>query len=380
MNCRVLTLALVLVSLTTCWSSQAHAHKPSDSYLHLRVVGRNIEGQWDVALRDLEYAIGLDANLDGKITWGELRARHGAIATYVLSRLDVIADEIPCASTVTNHLVDYHTDGAYAVLRFDARCPDVPQILTLKYQLFAALDPQHRGILRLDFQGSTRTAIFGPDHATQRFELERADPWRQFLTFLREGVWHIWIGFDHVLFLIALLLPSVLCRENDKWEPVEKFRPALWNVFRIVTAFTLAHSITLSLAALGIVNLPSRLVESAIAGSIVIGALNNVYPVVLKRLWLVAFVFGLLHGFGFASVLADLGLPQGALVIALVGFNVGVEVGQLAIVAIFVPFAFALRGAWIYRRLVLAGGSLAITLVAAIWMAERMFNFKVLPI
>jgi hypothetical protein len=193
-------------------------------------------------------------------------------------------------------------------------------------------------------------------------------------------VWHIWIGFDHILFLIALLLPSVLRREGNKWKPAGKLRSALWNVFRIVTAFTLAHSITLSLAAWGVVSLPSPLVESAIAGSIVIGAFNNVYPVVRQRLWLVAFAFGLVHGFGFASVLADLGLPQGALLIALVGFNVGVEVGQIIIVSLFVPLAFAVRGTRIYRRLALTGGSLAIALMATVWMAERMFNFKVLPV
>jgi hypothetical protein len=371
------TLALWLIAVAIC---PAHAHKPSDSYLTLTAGNRRIDAQWDIALRDLEYAIGLDANDDGRITWGELRARQAAIASYALSRLEIAADDAGCASNVKDYLVDYHTDGAYAVLRFDVGCPGAPTSLTITYNLFADLDPQHRGILRLDYEGETRTAIFGPNNPTQRFELGAASAWVQFLTFLREGVWHIWIGFDHILFLIALLLPSVLHREGPRWQAQRAFRPAFWNVVKIVTAFTLAHSITLSLAALEVINLPSRVVESAIAGSIVVGALNNVYPVVLKRLWLVAFTFGLLHGFGFASVLADLGLPRGALLTALVGFNLGVEIGQLAIVVIFVPIAFALRGAWIYKRLVLLGGSLTITMVATIWMAERAFNFKVLPV
>ncbi len=110
------------------------------------------------------------------------------------------------------------------------------------------------------------------------------------------------------------------------------------------------------------------------------GALNNVYPLVLKRLWLVAFGFGLLHGFGFASVLADLELPRDALLLSLVGFNLGVEVGQVVIVAAFVPLAFLMRRTWMYRRLVLMGGSLTIALLASIWMAERVFNFKLLPV
>ena len=115
-------------------------------------------------------------------------------------------------------------------------------------------------------------------------------------------------------------------------------------MFKVVTAFTVAHSITLSLAALGVISLPSRLVESAIAASVVLAALNNVCPVVYGGRWIIAFCFGLIHGFGFASVLTDLGLPQDSLLLALVAFNLGVELGQLAIVAVFLPIAYALRG------------------------------------
>ena len=116
----------------------------------------------------------------------------------------------------------------------------------------------------------------------------------------------------------------------------------------------------------------------AIALSVLLAALNNLRPVVTERRWAVAFAFGLIHGFGFASVLADLGLPQGALLLALVGFNLGVEIGQLAIVAAFLPVAYALRARWVYRRLVFAGGSAAVALVAAVWLVERVFNLKLL--
>jgi hypothetical protein len=152
-----------------------------------------------------------------------------------------------------------------------------------------------------------------------------------------------------------------------------------WEVLRIVTAFTIAHSITLSLAALSVVSLPSRLVESTIALSVVLAALNNLKPVVAGRRWAVAFGFGLIHGFGFASVLADLGLPRDALVLALVGFNLGVEAGQLAIVGLFLPVAYGLRRTWVYRRMIFAGGSALIALLAAVWMAERVFALKLLP-
>ena len=173
-----------------------------------------------------------------------------------------------------------------------------------------------------------------------------------------EGAFHIWIGYDHILFLLSLLLPAVLIfsrvnlmngKRVTDIQPAPSFLAALKEVLKVVTAFTLAHSITLSLAALGVVSLPSRWVESAIAASIIVAAVQNIRGVVDSKRWVMAFGFGLIHGFGFASVLADLGLPQNALITALVGFNVGIEGGQLAIVAVFLPLAFWLRKTKFYQ-------------------------------
>jgi len=145
-----------------------------------------------------------------------------------------------------------------------------------------------------------------------------------------------------------------------------------------VTAFTVAHSITLTLAALSIVALPSRWVESGIALSVVLAALNNLFPIVANGRWMAAFGFGLLHGFGFAGALQDLGLPTGSLALSLAAFNLGVESGQLAIVLVFLPLAFALRSTWTYRRLVFAGGSVAIAAIASVWLVERAFDVPLL--
>ena len=142
-------------------------------------------------------------------------------------------------------------------------------------------------------------------------------------------------------------------------------------------SFTVAHSITLSLAALGMVSLPSRLVESVIAASVVFAAAGNLRPGLPRSRWPMAFGFGLIHGFGFASVLADLGLPEGALVIALVGFNVGVELGQIAIVGALLPLGYLLGKTRFPRRGVLVGGSVLIGLVALVWFAERAFNLTI---
>ena len=359
--------------------SQAQAHKPSDSYLNLRVDDRSISGQWDIALRDLDFALGLDANGDAEITWAEVKAKHKDIAAYAFARLQLSTGDAACPIEVSEHLIDDHTDGAYAVMRFRADCPARIEKLQARYSLFHEIDPQHKGLLRLEFQGASNAAIFSPESARQEFIMAEPDKVGQFLDYGREGVWHIWIGFDHILFLLALLLPAVVVREHKTWQGVQAFRPAFWSVLRIVTAFTVAHSITLTLATLGLVSLPSRWVESTIAASVVIAALNNVYPIFRERRWMMAFLFGLIHGFGFATVLADLGLPRDALVLALIGFNLGVETGQLAIVAVFLPCAFLLRHTPLYRRLVLTGGSLLIALLACVWLAERLFDLKLLP-
>lgn len=367
---------LILLSFA---SVSVWAHKPSDSYLTLKVDEAVISGQWDIALRDLDYAIGLDANNDGEITWGEVKARHNAIVAYALPRLQIKRDGVACENKVEEHLVDNHSDGAYTVMRFAADCPNKSGNIEISYSLFAEIDPQHKGLLNFIVQGETRTAIFSPDKATQTFDLKVASKWQQFSDYVVHGMHHIWKGFDHILFLLSLLLPAVLVLVDKKWQPTTSVRAAFIDVLKIVTAFTLAHSITLTLATLGFVSLPSRFVESTIAASIILAAANNVWPVFQGKRWMVAFFFGLIHGFGFASVLADLGLPQGALILALVGFNLGVEIGQLAIVGVFLPVAYAARRTWVYQRVIFIAGSLIIVALAGTWLIERAFNVSILP-
>jgi hypothetical protein len=374
-------LRLALLLVLGCAAIPAAAHKPSDSYLALRVDGNHIEGQWDIALRDLDDAIGLDGDGDGSLTWDELRARHGAIAAYALARLK-LADGAgkPCPLTALGQQVDRHTDGAYSVLRFSADCAasgNAPlPALRIHYRAFADIDPQHKGLLRLQHGGTVHTAIFGAGQAEQAIAFAAPSPWTGFSAYVRHGAWHIWIGYDHILFLLSLLLPAVLVRGNGGWRATPALRPALADVVKTVTAFTAAHSITLSAAALGLLAPPARWVESAIAASVIAAALNNVFPLVQGRRWLLACGFGLLHGFGFAGVLADLGLPNGARALALAGFNLGVELGQLAIVALFVPLAWHARASRWYPRLALHGGSVAIALLAAVWLAERALDLR----
>ena len=367
--------ALLLFALWTA-PKPALAHKASDSYLTLTRAGSDssaISGRWDIALRDVDNAITLDTNGDGDISWGEVRAKHRAIADYALSRLAIESNGASCNIASGEQLIDQHSDGAYTVLRFSGNCPR-PGALTVDYRLLFDIDPQHRGLLQYVEAGAASSVIFGVDSHRQSIGGAAAGPFEQFRQYVRDGIWHIWLGFDHILFLLSLLLPAVLLRRGHAWLPATSFGAVAIDVAKIVTAFTIAHSITLTLATLGVVSPNVRWIESGIALSVALAALNNVFPLVKNGRWVAAFGFGLIHGFGFASALKDLGLPTGSLVLSLFGFNVGVEIGQLAIVALFLPIAFALRETWAYRRALLAGGSIAIATIAGVWLVERAFN------
>jgi hypothetical protein len=359
------------------WAVTAQAHKPSDSYLTLTqpAEGAVLDGQWDIALRDLQHAVGLDANGDGTITWGELKARGPEVMRYALSGLTIegIArgDRDACRLQPRDMLFDEHVDGGYAVLRFTVDCPTRPAQLAVHYALLFDLDPNHRGLLDVRALGSDQAFVLADESRSTTFNLGSPDRLAQLRAFVDEGIWHILKGYDHILFLLTLLLPAVVLYHNGRWQPRESLREALLDVLKVVTAFTVAHSLTLTLAVNGLVNLPSRLVESGIALTVLLGALNNLFPIVRERRWAVAFAFGLIHGLGFASVLADLGLHGLNLALALIGFNAGVEVGQLAIVLVFIPIAFALRATAFYRRAFMPGGAVVIGCLAAYWLTIR---------
>ena len=363
-----------LILLGMLLAASVSAHKPSDAYLTITRHETALTGQWDIALRDLDLAIGLDADGDGEITWGEVRNRHEAIAGLALARLALSSGGDKCALRVTGQQIDMHSDGTYAVLNLAGACAANGPTLAFEYSLLFDRDPQHRGLLNFVEDGASHSVVFSADEPRHVVGGDAGGPLAQFTSYVGEGAWHIWIGFDHILFLVSLLLPAVLVRRNGKWQAASDFNAAFWDVAKIVTAFTVAHSITLSLAALNVVTLPSRWVESAIALSVVLAAFNNLVPVVQRGRWIAAFVFGLLHGFGFAGALQDLGLPAGSLALSLAGFNVGVELGQLAIVLAFLPIAFALRATWAYRRVVVGGGSAVIATIAGVWLVERAFD------
>jgi len=414
----------------------ADAHKASDAYLTLRVDGATVDARIDIALRDLDRDLALDADADDQLSWKEVRTRWPDIAALARRDIRLNADGARCTSGTTSitdadaPALTSHSDGTYAVLRLQWHCAAPVQALGVDYQLFVRTDPTHRGIVRVARVSDTpdatapQLAVLSPGNGLHRFRLpplaaptrvkaaasEAPPPFASpqplpaspaaaadeatppsvassLPGFVREGIHHILIGYDHILFLLSLLLPAVWIRRaatdprtgvtRTRWRPSEDLRLALANVLKVVTAFTLAHSITLALSVLDVVNPPSRWIESTIAASVVLAALNNVWPVISDARWKLTFLFGLVHGFGFASALKDAGLAQGALVAPLVGFNIGVEIGQLCIVALVLPLAWTLRGTRTYRG-AFSGGSLAIAAVAGVWLVQRAFDLSLI--
>ncbi len=354
-------------------SSLASAHKPSDSYLMLQRSARGAHGRWDIALRDLEAAVGLDRDHDGAVNWGELRARLPVVTAYAAGRLSARTSAGRCVLSLSPQGVVAHSDGKYVAMGLELSCPGDASAILVRYDLLFDIDAQHRGVLRYSDGDNMQPLVFSK--ARRELALSHVAP--RFFAIVRLGIEHILSGYDHLLFLTALLLPSVLRRRDGKWIPAADFRSVLMDVLRTVTAFTLAHSLTLALSAAHWVVLPSRFVESAIAVSIILAALNNLFPV-LDADRSLAFGLGLLHGFGFAAVLSDVGLSGQSFVRTLFGFNLGVEIGQLAVVASMLPVLHLLRRSRFYPTWGMPTASIAVMLVACIWFVERAFNMKII--
>lgn len=373
----------------------ALAHKASDAYLQLaRAPGQDGSSatlRLDIALRDLEAVIDIDQDRNGAITWGEVKAARTAIEGLVQRELTWSG----CELAPTGLQLSRRSDGTYASSTWVARCqpPAQPMANNLRYTLLAQEDPIHRVIVRNDLDnGEPPLALLDPQqpqqpmNPTQPPQPAAATPASDrepvlASGFVREGIHHIVGGLDHVLFLICLLLPAVGRSgggpHGTAWQAIERPQQALWPVLGLVTMFTLAHSVTLALASLHWLVVPSTIVEPLIAATIVATAIDNVRPFFRVPRALVTFFFGLIHGMGFAGALDEMGgLPTASFAWALLQFNLGIELGQLVIVAVSLMVLLALRrvrerDGW-YARWALRGGSAAVGGLGVWWLVDRL--------
>jgi len=361
---------LLLTLSFTLYIALTFAHNRDQSYLYLNIYEDRIEGNFQAVSKNINPSVGVQ--LDKHFTLEELNAVLPQLHAYILENVSIKDKSQKLEIEFTGSKVLANQEfGNFAILKFNLKGVDiVPDEIAVDYDLYFDSDKKHRALLLQGYNWkagivnneSVHSAIFSPKNTSFTLNLAKYNFWTGFWGMIRMGVWHIWIGIDHILFLVALLFPSVVRRRKtslsgfkgiiDQWEGVDQFKSAFWYILKIVTFFTLAHTITLTLATLGWVKLPSHIVEAIIAFSIALAAFHNIKPIFKQKEWLIAFVFGLFHGFGFAGVLGEKGIQGEYLFPTLFGFNIGVEIGQVLIILAIFPILFLLRKQKVYPYII----------------------------
>lgn len=365
----------------------AWAHKGSDAYLDVQsATGADaapLTLTLAIAIKDLDLLVPLDANADGKVTWGETKAALPALHDLLQANTAVEGDATnpACHLGWTYAGLERRSDGAYIRFASDAACMGDT---SFRYSLLREQDPTHRLLVTGMVDGhpllSTWSAVQPGGLPIRQAKTAGAAAAPQtglatFWVYLKLGVHHLLEGYDHLAFLLALVLPLRLAlgRRARSTIQEEGAHPGSnwWALLRTITAFTIGHSVTLILATLGLTSASPAWVEPAIAASIAMTALLNLYPVRRVRTDVLALLFGMVHGYGFASLLTEAAAPSGLLPWALAGFNLGVECGQLLAVAGWVLLSQVVQHQPWYGRVVLRGGSWLLVAIAAFWFWQR---------
>jgi hypothetical protein len=331
-------------------SRVALAHQASVVYSQFSVDGRRVEATFQLSDLDLPAALGKpDAQ---RIARDAIDRR--ALDAYLASHVTVTNEGHACTPEPGSLSFLDKADGFFAVATVAWACKRTAADVTVRYDLFFDSDPRHQGLARITLPGRPEAQhVFRADARELRLQqpVGLADHVRDYLLL---GIEHIFTGYDHLAFLFGLLVVAGF----------SSLRSGLGYVLGVVTAFTVAHSITLICSGLDLLRLPPRVVEPAIALSILYVAVENLVVPKPRMRWLLTFCFGLVHGFGFASVLREIGLPPRGLVLSLLSFNVGVELGQLAIVCGMAPALWLL-----HKGRLSAKGLLALAALAALAFA-----------
>ncbi len=381
--------AVTVLLVSTIWALPASAHRGNQSYLYLDVAPSDLTGRVELPYTDVREAFGLVLEQPPENLLAELEANLEMLHDYVESHAAVGAAGQSWKLTFegVELLGDGSEDGdepGYVIFPFDVDVPggEVPRQLDVTFDpFFDEIDNRdaivlvandwQRGVFE---EEANELLVTVPSNRGGTIDLGDPSQWLNFTGSISLGVNHIRTGPDHIFFVLVLLLPSVLVFTST-WRPATGFGSALWRVLKMVTMFTLAHSITFTLAGLDFIPLPpSKLVETVIAVSIAAAAIHNLRPIFLNREWLMAFVFGLFHGLGFASLVEALDTSRATQLISLLGRNVGIEIGQAVVILLSFPALFLLRRTRYYRPLFVFG-SIGLAIIAIVWAAERIFEF-----
>jgi HupE / UreJ protein len=387
---------LVWLCIWLSLASPAWAHKASDAYLQLGEAPASASAastatdqattlKYSIALRDLDAAIDtLDVDNNRSLEWGEIRQNLPAIQAWVGQGLLLKCDGNSTPLNWAFESLEQRSDGAYIRLGSSATCARGDFAIT--YQLMQGIDSTHRLLVGGQLQGQSIAAVASPQtkptvnlRATgpQTAQgVQGALPAQQsgpaaFAQFFPEGIHHIATGYDHLAFLLALMLPIMLHRGNAPAKTANHHRPGVAALLRTITGFTIGHCITLVAATLGWLT-PPNWVEPAIAISIGISAWLNLHPVRWLRSDALALGFGLVHGLGFSGLMREANVSDALLPWALAGFNLGVEAGQIAGVLVWCGVHWVVARWQRYEQVVVRGGSWALLALASYWTLQRL--------
>jgi hypothetical protein len=364
-------LAAFCLFLSLAASTVAQGHAQSTSFLVVELSEENpVHLRWDLSLHDLVWSVFIDADYDGLASWREIEEARPAIDNAVLAQLAVSRGGVACALRISDFAQAEHGEQNFLSVALLADCPRAGR-LSVAGPLFMTGDASQR-VLLIGHRG--QESLTGVLSATDGSwtEPEQQSAWVSFARFIGEGLWHVLIGYDHIAFVLLLLLPSVLRPVDGRWQGAAGFAPVSRDIFTIVTAFTVAHSTTLALAVTRTVVLPTQPIEVAIAASIAVAALLNLLPRLSGWRLPLAFGFGFVHGFGFANALSEIDASGASLLPLLAGFNIGVELAQLGIVAVVLPLIYLARSARWYSGGVLPLGSCALGAAGLVWLVQRL--------
>jgi hypothetical protein len=349
----------------------AFAHATSTTYVLLQLPGGDepVAVRWDLPVQDIAWSVFIDADYDGSITWQEVQNAKTAISSAMLAQISVKRGGAACALSVRDFALASRDELNFVSAALAADCPQ-RGLTTVGGPLFMSGDASQRVLLSAVRGKEQLTGVISAADPTWS-EPVQASAWASFARFIGEGMWHVLIGYDHIAFVLLLLLPSVMRPVDGKWQGATGLRQVARDMFTIITAFTIAHSVTLALAVTGTVKLPVRPIEIAIAASIAVAGMINLMPRLSGLRLPLAFGFGLVHGFGFANALSEIDAAGSALLPLLAGFNVGVEIAQLGIVTLVLPLIYSMRATRWYAGAVLPLGSCALGMAGVVWLLQR---------
>ena len=374
--------------LASCFLSlPALAHQTGNSYLVLTESNGRLQIELDFIVRDLGNLLQPPTPSDAPApvpppaatpTPEQLQAMQPAITQVIQESLGVQLNEETQPLEFVSQSVVLRNDGLYVRQRFTSPsiAPEI-KFVVVRYSFFNQNDKLGRAFFKLQLGKEEISSVFDSSTQTQRFALGDTKRWSTIGLFTHEGAWHIWGGPDHLLFLLTLLLPGLMLLHRATGTPETDrngTKAAALFALKVITAFTLAHSITLLASVLDVISLPSRWIESAIALSIMISAALNLQTRIQWSQWKLAFIFGLIHGMGFANGLRELGLSQTYFIETVLAFNVGVELGQIAaVVAVGIPIILLAKQVRT-KQLVMTYGSWGVLLVSGIWLVQRLMD------